>query len=108
MGKVGFSPYVMSMGWVWQKDRPRRYVYAVNEEMVGFLNTQQVTGDRLPEIVRLQHSMLPVDDLGRTAWERRSQKLGVFIAQDGWLWTTNSPGSLEHARLLAWMKAPAP
>src|SRR5262249_48724325 len=85
-----------------------RYVHAVNEEVVAFLNAQTLKGDRLPEIVRLQHSMPPIDDLGGTAWERRSDQLSDFITQDGWLWTTNRSGSLQHLRLLTWMKAPAP
>jgi RiboL-PSP-HEPN len=85
-----------------------RYFYAVNEELVGFLNARQLNGSRLPVDVRLLHSAVPVDDLNKTGWERRLDKLETFVAEDGWLWTQNVPGTLLHERLLVWMKAPKP
>jgi hypothetical protein len=85
-----------------------RYIYAVNEELVTFLNSRQVHGDQLPAPIRLQHSMLPIDDLAKTGWEHRSNKLMSFMAEDGWLWSAGLSGSLLHERLLTWMKAPGP
>lgn len=85
-----------------------RYIYAVNEELVTFLNAERVSGDRLPEIVRLQHSMTPIDELSKTGWERRADKLLSFVAEDAWLWSPGISGSLSHERLLTWMRAPRP
>jgi RiboL-PSP-HEPN len=85
-----------------------RYFYAVNEELVTFLNTHQLNGSRLPVDVRLLHSAVPVDDLNRTGWEHRLDKLETFVAEDGWLWTRNASGTLLHERFLVWMKAPKP
>jgi hypothetical protein len=73
-----------------------------------FLNAAHVHGDRVPKTVRLQHSMIPIDDLNRTGWEPRSDKLMFFVAEDGWLWSPGITGSLSHERLLTWMKAPGP
>jgi hypothetical protein len=85
-----------------------RYFYAVNEELVAFLNVRQLNGSRLPVNVRLLHSAVPVDELGKTGWEQRLDKLETFATEDGWLWTQNAPGALLHERLLVWMKAPKP
>jgi hypothetical protein len=83
-----------------------RYIYAINEELVTFLNLQNMHGERLPKIVRLQHSMVPIDDLGKTSWEHRDEKLKLFVSQEGWLWSSGGIGTLTHDRLLSWMKAP--
>lgn len=85
-----------------------RYIYSVNEEVVNWLNVAGVISNRLPSSVKLLHSSLPVDELSRTGWEHRSEKLVGFISQDGWLWSDNARGSLAHGRLLTWMKAPNP
>lgn len=85
-----------------------RYIYAVNEELVGYLNQAQIAGDRLPLSIRLQHSMLPIDELAKRGWERRKDKLTGFVTQEAWLWSAGLPGSLMPDRLLTWMKAPAP
>jgi RiboL-PSP-HEPN len=52
--------------------------------------------------------MIPIDDLSKTGWERRSDKLKSFVAEDGWLWSPGTAGSLFHDRLLTWMKSPGP
>jgi hypothetical protein len=85
-----------------------RYFYAVNEELVAFMNARQLNGHRLPVTIRLLHSAVPVDDLGRTGWEHRLEKLETFVAEDSWLWSQNTRGILLHERLLIWMKAPKP
>jgi hypothetical protein len=84
-----------------------RYIYALNEEIVTYLNGQSIEGDRIPEAVRLCHSTIPVDELARTVWENRTSKLQTFIREDGWLWATGTPGRLVHDRLLVWMKSPS-
>lgn len=85
-----------------------RYVYAVNEEATGALNNSGVAGDALPEFVRLLHSRPSVDALLATSWEGRSDQLATFVESEGWMWQDATAGYLEHARLLAWMKSPAP
>jgi hypothetical protein len=85
-----------------------RYFYAVNEELVEHLNHLQVSSTQLPEVIRLIHSMIPIDDLSKTGWEKRTDQLREFISGDGWLWSANVLGTLTADRLLAWMKAPKP
>lgn len=85
-----------------------RYIYALNEELVTFLNKAGVHGDRLPKDIRLQHSMGPIDELAKMAWERRSDKLSSFVAEESWLWSTGTAGTISHERLLIWMRAPKP
>jgi hypothetical protein len=52
--------------------------------------------------------MTPVEELGQTSWENRTNKLQTFILQDGWLWADQTTGILVHDRLLIWMKSPSP
>lgn len=85
-----------------------RYIYSLNEELVGFLNSQNLTGDRIPDRIRLLHSMGPIDELGRTGWEGRGPKLIQFVSSEAWIWTDQTPGKIAHERLLTWMKAPHP
>ena len=85
-----------------------RYIYALNEEVVEYLNGHNIVGERMPEIARLQHSVTPVEELGRTSWENCTSQLQTFILRDGWLWAVGTTGLLVHDRLLVWMKAPSP
>jgi hypothetical protein len=85
-----------------------RYIYAVNEELVTFVNDQRIYGDSLSDVLRLQHSMTPIEDLALTGWDRRARQLGEFVSSDAWLWTTADSGTLVHTRLLTWMRAPHP
>ncbi|WP_157642195.1 HEPN domain-containing protein [Burkholderia ubonensis] len=85
-----------------------RYIYAVNEEAVSFLNQNQVTAVMLADEIRLLHSKAPLDELAEMAWQNRGEKLQGFILSDGWLWNNSMAGELSHARILAWMKSPKP
>jgi len=85
-----------------------RYIYSLNEELVALLNTLNLSGDKIPDRIRLQHSIIPVDELGRTGWENRAPKLLDFMANEAWIWGAQSGGSIVHDRLLTWMKAPHP
>jgi len=85
-----------------------RYIYALNEELIMALNSQNVHGERLTETFRLQHSMSPIDELALTDWSRRGDQLKDFVVSDAWLWMPQSSGTIAHARLLAWMRAPHP
>ncbi len=84
------------------------YFYAVNEEAVVFLNGRAIPANALSENLRLLHSKPPIDEMADTAWENRANKLRDLVASDGWLWIAALRGTLDHKRLLAWMKAPKP
>jgi hypothetical protein len=85
-----------------------RYIYSLNEELVGFLNNQNLNGDKIPDRIRLLHSTVPIDELGRTSWENRGPKLTQFISSEAWIWMGHATGKIAHDRLLIWMKAPHP
>lgn len=85
-----------------------RYIYALNEELIAYLNSQNLTSDRFGKSVRLLHSMSPIDDLAVAGWEHRADGLSGFVASDAWLWAQQGTGSINHTRLLSWMKAPSP
>jgi hypothetical protein len=85
-----------------------RYIYSLNEELVEFLNSQNLIADRIPDRIRLLHSMVPIDELGRTNWENRGPKLTQFVSREAWIWTAPASGTIAHDRLLLWMKAPHP
>jgi HEPN superfamily RiboL-PSP-like protein len=85
-----------------------RYFYAVNEEAVEFVNSQNIAATALSENLRLLHSRYPIDEMAETSWERRSAQLAAFILGDGWLWSSTVNGALSHERLLAWLRAPKP
>ena len=70
-----------------------RYIYALNEELVAFINSQRIHGDRLTDILRLQHSMTPIDSLALTGWDRRAVLLAEFVSSDAWLWTVGNSGN---------------
>jgi hypothetical protein len=85
-----------------------RYIYSLNEELVSFLNKQGLSGNKIPDRVRLQHSMMPIDELSRTGWERRAIGLTEFVSNEAWIWSPHGTGVIDHDRLLTWMKAPHP
>ena len=85
-----------------------RYLRAVNEEAISFLNGVGVPSGSLPELLRLLHSKGPIDELAETQWDRRRIQLDAFAEGDAWLWTAGGTGVLTHARILEWMKAPKP
>ncbi len=85
-----------------------RYIYAINEEASEFLNSHEVPGSDLPELLRLLHSQVVVDGLFSTQWDHRAEALAAFVEEEAWLWGLESSGQLFHKRLLAWMKSPSP
>jgi hypothetical protein len=85
-----------------------RYIYAVNEEAVSFLNQSQIAASALANEFRLLHSKAPLEELAEMDWLNRSEKLRNFLLSDGWLWGGAATGELSHSRLLAWMKSPKP
>lgn len=86
-----------------------RFIYALTEEAVGHLCASGRPASDLPERMRLEHAKLVIDDLASTGWERRATKLKKYSSEESWLWTDSAAiQSLDHERLLAWMKAPTP
>lgn len=84
-----------------------RYLYALNEEAVAHLLSLAINADRLSEELRLIHSRYLVDELARVQWNNRADKLRDFSATESSLWRSSTPVvTLDHERLLAWMKAP--
>src|SRR6266446_7841591 len=73
-----------------------RYFYTINEEAIAFLNAKGLLSSVVPNSLKLLHSRYPIDDMSVTSWENRSEKLAAFIAEDGWLWTSDRHGSLSH------------
>lgn len=86
-----------------------RYVYAVNEEAIQWLNACGCSLRRFPEEFLLQHSRGAVDALAERVWERRADPLRDFVRQQGPIWTASGQaGLLEHGELLTWLKSPKP
>lgn len=85
-----------------------RYIRAVNEEAIQHLNRHGVPPSQIPERMRLVHSARAIDDLARAQWDNRAGMLAQFSQTDAWLWGQCTPGKLEHARVLRWMRTPNP
>jgi RiboL-PSP-HEPN len=85
-----------------------RYIRNINEEAVSVVNATAILGSQLPQPLRLLHSKSIVEDLAATTWdnETRATKLALLAQSETWLWLPSETGSLDHSRLLAWMKAP--
>lgn len=86
-----------------------RYIYAVNEEAIEWVNSSSCDLSHFPEVFLLQHSQRVVDELSGRNWERRATPLKEFMAIHGPIWTPpGSAGTLKHDEMLTWMKSPAP
>lgn len=86
-----------------------RYVYAVNEEAIQWLNARTCTLGRFPEEFLLQHSRGAVDALAERVWERRADPLREFVKQQAPIWTgSGQTGLLAHEELVTWLKSPKP
>ncbi len=85
-----------------------RYLRGLNEEAVGVINAATIGGSALPEELRLQHSMIPIDELADAKWHNRAAMLSRLVMTDGWLWGSSPKANLDHDRLLRWMKSPSP
>jgi hypothetical protein len=85
-----------------------RYIHSLNEELIAAFNANGLHGCRYPDKVRLLHSKIIVEEMIETSWEHRGPQLTSFVSSDSWLWQQNVGGSLDHSRLLVWMKSPKP
>src|SRR5688572_10991999 len=71
-----------------------RYIHAVNEEAVAFLNGCQLSPEAFPLSARLLHSRSPIDGMLETQWSNREGALTKFAAEEAWLWAGGSSGTL--------------
>lgn len=85
-----------------------RYLRAVVDEAVSHVNAQGVAADRLPLMLRLQHSRQSAEDLALAQWTNREELLTRFAATDAWLWGGMPRGELAADRLLSGMVSPKP
>jgi hypothetical protein len=85
-----------------------RYLHALNEEALTYVNVHVIDGPGVPEGIRLQHSRVSVDRMFETQWDNRSAQLVDFSQRDSWLWGPSPKGDLDADRLLTWMKSPSP
>lgn len=86
-----------------------RYVHAVNEEAMEWLNRQSCSADRFSDDFLLTHSRGAIDDLSKISWNKRGPALRKFVVEHAAFWGLGSnPGTLQHEQLLVWMKAPKP
>lgn len=85
-----------------------RYIRSINQEAMEHAVAVGVTGDQLPEIIRLRHSDEAIGRLAATQWNNRSQQLRTFASEEAPLWWARSTvTSLDHERILRWMKTPS-
>jgi hypothetical protein len=86
-----------------------RYIRALNEEAVEWLNHQNCGLDRFTDEFLLMHSRGVVDDLAKMSWDRRGPALRDFVSAHATFWGAGgSTGAIQHDQLLVWMKAPKP
>lgn len=86
-----------------------RYIYAVNEEAIDWLNLRECALETFPKEFLLQHSRGAVDAIAERAWERRADPLREFVRQHGPIWSGGGrAGLLEHGELMSWLKSPKP
>ncbi len=84
-----------------------RYLYALCEEIIAYLNLNGINNLQIPAELRLLHSKASIDELSETAWNNRAKKLEAFVTAEAWLWTTSaSTGNFSHVHVLDWMKSP--
>lgn len=85
------------------------YIYGLTEEAAAFLSSSPVASDEIPVALKLNHSKEVVDSIYATSWEKRSAALTAYSCNENWMWTPGaSVGSIDHERVLRWMKSPSP
>lgn len=85
-----------------------RYLRSVNEEAILLINKVMISHTSVPLTFRLRHASITIDDIAKTSWEHRQEKLEEYTRTDAWLWGTAIKGTLNHERILQWMKSPTP
>lgn len=83
-----------------------RYIRAVNEEALYWLNAQSITSTQMPVAIRLRHSKATIDALVGVNWDHREKVLTEFASTDSLLWNDAAVSPLlDHSKVLA-MKSP--
>ena len=86
-----------------------RFIYALFECASASICDQAIEVSRLPLMLRLEHSRLPIEDISSTSWERREAKLVNYSSTEAQMWVTGQiVTTLQSERLLRWMKSPDP
>lgn len=84
-----------------------RYIYALNEATVDFLNHLQISTDQVPEAIKLHQCREAVDLLAQSQWTKRGPRLEAFVGGDLELWRHGVPApTINPDPLLSWMKSP--
>lgn len=84
-----------------------RYIYALNESAVDFLNRAQIHSVNVPVSLRLLQIRSSVERLAETAWDRREDQREKLFSQFATHWNASEIISgLEPAANLEWMKSP--
>lgn len=86
-----------------------RYLRSLNEEAADLVLQHAVSSDRLPVVLRLQHTRVLVDGIVPVQWDNREAKLVELFSSEPDLWRSGSPVSaITPEFLLRWMKSPNP
>lgn len=84
-----------------------RYIYALNESVVDFLNGSQILSVEVPIEIRLLQVKTVVDELAKTEWSRRGDRLNDLFSQFSSHWQPSEAISgLQASANLEWMKSP--
>ena len=84
-----------------------RYIYALNESVVDFLNGSQILSVEVPVEIRLLQIKTLVDGLAKTEWSRREDKLIELFSRYSSHWQPSEAISgLQAPANLEWMKSP--
>ena len=86
-----------------------RYHYSAVEEVVEAINTQALEAFTLPEAFRLRQTRSVVEELAKTKWTNRAEKLEEFVRREANLWAPGRPATmLDASRPLEAMTSPKP
>lgn len=84
-----------------------RFIYALNEETVDFLNRLQISTDDVPEAIKLLQCRESIDLVAKSQWDRRGPQLSILAVGDLELWRPGvAAPPINPDPLLGWMKAP--
>lgn len=84
-----------------------RYIYALIEESVTYIEQMAVPAERLTDEFRLVHARTAIEDIASIGWDRRGERLREYSRLEAGLWIdAQAVTSLDASRLLGWMRAP--
>jgi RiboL-PSP-HEPN len=84
-----------------------RYLYALNDLVVDYLNQCALPSSDIPIKIRLLQARRPIDEMSRMHWDNREQELISFIAEHASMWNSQANvQSLTASPILESMKSP--